>query len=248
MALEDSNLEFLLKKANEHERKYEWLQATKFYKKASELATKNKDFWKIGELNEKLGFCFFRAASQSKTRKDLIIKMKWASEAYQKAINYFQKTDENKKEIRIKHNTALIAYVGLWLDTEQSKRDMLFHQYWSLENEVLRMHEEARDNLAVGTLCNEMIKACHDQYLFYVTDGFEFKKLSMECFALGEKAIEVLSKIDADYELAFAYSWSSWLLGFVVLVGGYQNMKKEYPQKSVEYVRKALTLSKKSWR
>lgn len=38
IALQEVNLESLLKKAKELEKKYEWLQATKIYKRASDLA------------------------------------------------------------------------------------------------------------------------------------------------------------------------------------------------------------------
>ena len=75
-SLQNSTLGFLLDKAKEMEKKYEWLQATKFYKKASDMVLDEKDILKAAELQEKIGFCFYRAADQAVTNIDFRKLMK----------------------------------------------------------------------------------------------------------------------------------------------------------------------------
>ena len=62
IALDNVSLESLLDKAKELEKKYEWLQATDYYEKAADLALKQKDSLKAADLQERIGFCFFKAA------------------------------------------------------------------------------------------------------------------------------------------------------------------------------------------
>ena len=69
--LNNCNLESLLNKAIEEEKRYEWLQAAEIYEKASDLALNKKDVSKAVDLNERSGFCYYRASSQVKTNLDL---------------------------------------------------------------------------------------------------------------------------------------------------------------------------------
>jgi hypothetical protein len=84
IALNDSILEPLLEKAKEHEKKYEWLQATKVYDEAFGVSLRKQDFLKASELQERKGFCFFRAAFQSQTNIEFLKLIKKAIQAYQK--------------------------------------------------------------------------------------------------------------------------------------------------------------------
>ena len=63
--LREGNLDPLLDEAKELEKKYEWLQATTFYKKAFGLALKQKDLLKAAEIQQKMGFCFYKAGFQA---------------------------------------------------------------------------------------------------------------------------------------------------------------------------------------
>ena len=52
MTLQNNTLELLLKKAKEFEKKYEWFQAAKYYKKASVIVLDEKDVLKELEIIE----------------------------------------------------------------------------------------------------------------------------------------------------------------------------------------------------
>ena len=76
IVMQDSNLQSLLYKAEELEEKYDWLQASDFYRKAKSLALNQKDLIKAANLHEKMGFCFHRAAFQAKNNNDFKKKIK----------------------------------------------------------------------------------------------------------------------------------------------------------------------------
>jgi len=65
MTLQNVNLEPLLKKAKKCEKKYDWQQASDFYRKASSLALDQKDLLRGANFHEKMGFCFYRVAFQA---------------------------------------------------------------------------------------------------------------------------------------------------------------------------------------
>jgi hypothetical protein len=76
ITLQKTNLESLLKKAKEHENKYEWLQAAKAYEKASTSSLANKDFIQITMIEEQRSYCFYRAALQATTNENFRLNIK----------------------------------------------------------------------------------------------------------------------------------------------------------------------------
>ena len=75
-------VESLLEKAKELEKRYNWLDAIDFYEQASSLVS--KDFLKAAELQERIGFCFIKAADQAETNIEFRKHMKQAIQAYRK--------------------------------------------------------------------------------------------------------------------------------------------------------------------
>jgi len=207
---------------------------------------KEEDFEKAGEIYERMGYCFFRAALQAKTSRHFKGRMKLAVKSYERTVELFRKVAEDVNEAKISHSKALVNFANLWIEKAFSKRSLLLDEWWTLERETLRAHEKNGDFLAIGKVCNDMMQGCHDQRIWYAKDWFEFANIAEECFYLGDKAIEALSKVEDVYELARAYCWASWYYGFFALFGGYQNIRDEFPKKSLEYSRKAVTLSEKT--
>ena len=73
----------LLKKAKECEKRYDWQQASDFYRKASSLALDQKDLLMAANFHEKMGFCFYRAAFQAQDNIAFKGKIKKAIREYQ---------------------------------------------------------------------------------------------------------------------------------------------------------------------
>ena len=69
------NLETFLIKAHELEEKYEWLQAKDIFKEAQKIAFNLNDFKKVSDLHYRIGFCFFKAGLQAKTKTQFRLRM-----------------------------------------------------------------------------------------------------------------------------------------------------------------------------
>ena len=125
IVLQKDSLEFLLKKAKEFEKKYEWLQAAKIYKEASNLVLKEKAFLKAAEFQEKLGFCFYRTALQAKTNINFKKTIKKSILAHEKESKILEEKDEEKYRVKIIHANALTAYLKSWHESDSKKKNKL---------------------------------------------------------------------------------------------------------------------------
>jgi tetratricopeptide (TPR) repeat protein len=237
-------LEPLLKKAKEHEKKYEWLQATKLYDEAYDLSLKKQDFLKASELQERKGCCFFRAAFQSQTNIEFRKLIKKAIQAYQKESEIIR-AKEADNQLKINEANASIAYTRSWLETNPKRKVALFDEWWELENQVLEAYQSIGDLHSVGVTCTDMIEFSQYTRIWLCTYQ-EQRKMEDEALNLAEKAIKALLESGDDYELARAYCFASlWY------IRRYQNRASVFDesgqtlQKSHDYSKNALDISLK---
>jgi hypothetical protein len=116
IALQNDSLESLLKKAKELEKKYEWLQATKYYKKASSLALKDNNSLGASDLIDRFGFCYYRAALQAKTNKQFKKRMQFSISAFEKIGALLMDNDEYNGKIN--HAKAMIAWTRSRIESD----------------------------------------------------------------------------------------------------------------------------------
>jgi hypothetical protein len=64
-----------LAQAEEKEKTYDWLGAAEFHKKALAQVLKQEEFLKAGEVEERIGYCLYRAAFQAVTNEDFNKRM-----------------------------------------------------------------------------------------------------------------------------------------------------------------------------
>ena len=243
MALQDSNLESLLKKATELEKNYEWLKAAEVYERAFDLETKNDDPKNSAELYDKKGFCFFKAAFQAESNYQFSEIMKLAIQSYEKAILFF-KVIKNVDGIISANNTlANISYAKSWIEPNPSKKTIFIAEWWTLKSKVLDNYEKMGDQLHFGKICNDMLQNSYDCYYWIGRNSEELEEKRNKLISLGEKAITILSELNEDYELARAYCWTSlfYLKDNLMELG---STEKEI-KKGLIYSKKALKLSKK---
>ena len=126
----------LLEKTKELEKRYDWLDAADFYEQAYSLVS--EDFLKAAELQERIGFCFFKAARQADTNDIFRDRMDLAVKAYNKSAELLQSVEKNGKLARISHAKALVAYASSWLERDRTKKGKLLGEWWRLENETLK--------------------------------------------------------------------------------------------------------------
>jgi len=242
----EGTLEFLLKKAKELEKKYEWLQATKLYDEASGVALKKQDFLKASELQARKGFCFFRAAFQAQTNIEFQKLLKKAIQAYQKESEIIG-AKEADNQLIISQVNASIAYTQSWLETNVPKKKKLLDEWWVLENQVLAAYQSIRDLHSVGVTCTDMIE--FSQYTrIWLSDYQEQGRMQDEALILAEKSIEALLESGDNYELARAYCFASlwYSLRYQIKSPEFKEKRAQILQKCQDYSKKALDLSLKT--
>jgi len=243
IALNNARLESLLEKAKELEKKYEWLQATKCYKQTSNLALDKKDVHSAAKFLESMGFCFYRAAFQAQTNTEFKKRMKLAIQAYKREITILETSKEDNKQVKIKHTTALIAYIRSWLEEAPKERKKLLDKWWIIENQVLEAYESVGDVHSVGLLCTELIE--FSQYIrYWLSDSSEAVIMEKESLRLAEKAISALSKSGDNFQLARAYCFASiWYSSLIHTTPEFRDKQPQLYQRGCDYSKKALELS-----
>ena len=203
VALLDGALGPLLNTAKELEKKYMWLQATKIYSKASDLALEEKDSLKAAELDEKSGYCFYRASLQAESNPEFIGRMEQAILGYEREVRILKESKE-ANQAKVFHAKALISYMQSWLETSPFKKKELLEASCILENKALSEYERVNDLHLIGKTCNQL-----NEYLFKLfwidQNPTEKRKRRIEIHRLAKKAIKALSNQNDNYELAKAY-------------------------------------------
>jgi KaiC/GvpD/RAD55 family RecA-like ATPase len=243
--LHKANLEFLVNRARELEKKYEWLQASEYYRKSSDFALREKDFVKAAELLERLAFCLQTGAYQSQTNLEFRKQIKRAIRAYKKEAELLAENKGENKQVKIKHANAWVAYVKSLLEKNPSKKKSLLADWWALENQVLSAYELASDFRSAGKVCNDLLEYSSYGRFWYASDYLESESMKKEGISLAEKVIQMLSQLDEPHELARAYGLASWYYSWSVSGRSEDEIKKCY-QKCIGYSESGLKLSQKT--
>ena len=235
--MQNSDLVPLLEKAKGLEKKYEWLQASDYYKKAVDLALKMKQLSMAAEMYEKIGFCYYKAAFQAPTNIVFKKHLKRSILAYRKERKYLLEAKTENNELRIKHVNALIEYARAGLVEGFKEKKKLTTKWWILENEVLTSYENIGKLDLVGKICNDLIYFMGWRF-WLASSPTETEKIGNECIELAEKAIKIYSKLEDNCELARAYACASWYYS--------QVFSGKFPEKTRQYAKKALKIAKKT--
>ncbi len=236
-------VEEVLGKAKALEKEYDWVEAVDLYEQALRVVGKN-EFLKRGEIQERIGYCFHRAAFQAETQEEFRRRMELSSEAYEEAAGLFGGLEDSKKHAVVNCCRAMALYNKFWLAEGLSKKKVLLDECWKLEKEALRVFEEAGDRLGYGKLCNELLCCLYDRSRIE-WDGQQLNKIVEEAVGHGETAIEALSEVRDEQELARAYSMTSLHCFYGANISELAEKTKEFSQKCLSYGKKALELSEK---
>jgi KaiC/GvpD/RAD55 family RecA-like ATPase len=240
--MERKKVEDVLGKARELEKEYNWVMATDLHKQALRRLRK-KDFWKAGEIGERIAYCLWRAAFQAETREEFWRRMELSVEAYEEAAKLFERSEDSEKRTRTNFCRAMATYNKSRL-VGGTERKALLDESWKLEKETLRAFEEAGDRLGQGKLCNELLYCLYDRSRIE-WDRQQLNKIVEEAVGCGETAIEALSEVKDEQELARAYSMTSLHCHYGANISELEEKTKEFSQKCLSYSQKALELSEK---
>ncbi len=237
----------VLEMARVKEKKYEWLDAAKLYAQAFG-AVEKKNLLRMGKIQEKIGHCFYRAAFQAESQEEFKRCMSSSVEAYGEAAELFERSEDPKKQARIILCRGMKSFRKSWLAEVSSERKALLDECWKLEKDALKVYEETGDKAGYGKACNELLVCLYDRS-WLAWDLQELKNIEEVVIEYGEKAIEALSEVGDEYELARAYFMLAWHCACDEKMASiYESIEKqdEVTEKALVYAQRALEISEKT--
>jgi len=236
------NSESLLDKAEELEKKYEWLKAARILEKTSEVFLGKNDFQRYTEIQESVGFCYFKSAFQVKTNDQFRKKIKLAILAYEKVVNLLRKGKNELDTVKLNDLKAKIAYANSWFEFDALTKKVFLDKWWLLKSEVLAAYEKMGDQMSKAKICNDMLEGSADCRYWLGLNSKESIKIRDQLLSLGEQAIKTLTNSGSTFELARAYCWTS----YYYLISNSKALidpSKDMIQKGSNYSKKALEIA-----
>ena len=241
------SLQSILAQAKEKEKKYDWLRAAEYHDKAQVGILKQKDFLKAGEVQERIGFCFHRAAMQAGSQEEFRERMRHAIEANEKAHRSYEKLQGKQRDARRLRCDAVVKYLGYWLTSNPSEKRKLLDDCLELEGKALASFLESGDMLEYRRTYNELslVFFCR---VFLEWDRQTLKGILEKGLKWGKKAIADLpSHYDLYEEIAGIYFTLATCLsdsGFYLI--SESEKIDTYRLEAVKHLSKAVELSKKA--
>jgi len=237
-----SDVEVFLSQAEEKEGKYDWLGASEFYRKALNLVSET-DSLKMGEVQERIGYCFYRAAFQAETRENFKSRIESAVGAYEKAAELFDNVEGLEKLAKTSHSKAIVLYVNSRLAADLPAKKKQLDEGWRLEREALKVYEKAADHMNAGKTCNNLMILLIDR-LDIEWDAESREKIIEEALECGERAIDIFSKSGDKKQLAHAYTLIASFYRNAAFARGFKvERREECRKKALSYPEKAIEIS-----
>jgi hypothetical protein len=237
----ESSVDAMLGQAVGREKRYDWLGAVEVYGSGLSLIS-GEDFSALGEVYERSGYAFQKAAMQAEDVNEFRDRMHRAAVNYQKARESYEKVSGGRMRPRMLRCSAMTAYIGYWLASGVSEKKRMLEECWELTKESLKASEEPWNQREYWKTYNQLSSSA----IFIFTRESDFKsreKVVQEAVEFGEKAIQFLSDSGDPSEVARAYARNVVCLG----VFGYYfrdlDEREEYRQRGLSYWAKAKEVS-----
>lgn len=232
----------ILAQAKEKEKEYNWLGAIEFYEKDLDRVLKQKDFLEAGEIEERIGHCFYRAAFQAETNEHFKKRMQLAVRANNQAAEYFGKA---KKWIRGDYCNVLAICANRWIAPSCAEKRVLLDRGIRLWKKVATDYEKAGDLSRYGRACNELLECLLDR--FEIEQKWNIRrKILTEGLDYGKKAIATFGELADDYELTRAYYLTSFHGIWAARYGEFELRQREkLNEQCLTFAKRALDFSEK---
>jgi len=150
----DLNKEGILKKAKEHEREYNWLEAAESYK--SVLSSESWTCSSAAEIWQRIGFCFNQGSRQTDNIEEFKKLRQLAVDAYKNAANFFKKEDA-KNEGKSEQCNALAEFARSWLAHNLSEKEKSLEECCTFGNMALEAFHKIGDEMSYVKMCNNLL-------------------------------------------------------------------------------------------
>ena len=192
-----SSIDAMLTQATEKEREYNWLGAAETYAKALDLMPA-QDFLGLGDLHERLGYAFRKAAMQAEDVNAFKSRMDKAIAYYDKAHEaYAQIVNSETANAKVLRCNAANAYAEHWLASDSSEKKKRLDDCWKLVTDSMRAFEQAEEHSEFAKTYLQL----SDAAIFLFTREPYFKsreKIIQEALDSGEKTIESSRRLKMD--------------------------------------------------
>ena len=145
------DVESILREAMKHERDYDWMGAAELYSTALSKVSE-QDVLKTVDIHERIGYGFFRAATQADTVEEFKKRMHMSVAPYEKAAELFEKVEP----ARSLYCRAKARYSDSWFVEDASRKKELLDDCWGLLKEALESFDAAGDQLGYGKVFHSL--------------------------------------------------------------------------------------------
>jgi len=228
---ESPDVEFFLGQAGEREKEYDWLGAAGSYKKAFDLMPET-DFLKLGQVQERMGYAFYRAAMQADNVDEFMKRMRLSAESYEKAAEMLAQI----APARALYCRGMAKYSGFWYAEDASQKKRSLDDCGRLLKEALDGFTVAGDSLGYGEAFHRLALWLWDKGYFFESLR-ERKQVVDELVRYGQTAVTTLSKAGSVDELAWAYTMTSFYM--IWYLDYFEERKTEFLSLISEYLKKA---------
>jgi hypothetical protein len=239
-----SSVEEVLGEAARLEKEYEWLKASELYEQALSGVDEG-DFFRRGEVQEKIGRALHRAAFQAESRDVFLEKIQQSIMAYAKAEELFDKSKYEHKEAWMLRCNAIAKYLEFWLTSDPGERRSYLKESFDLEEKALDYLLIVGENIGFCKTVNELSYV--PLYISYIEWDRKISRDSLEKgISWAEKAIQISKEKDDYYELARSYvTLARNLNWFRVFFEEDLVTQRGILQKNIEYVKMSIDAAKK---
>jgi len=182
------SLQHLLSLARDKETTYHWLESITFYTEALTSVVTQNEYRTDGELSERIGFCYHKAAMQAETREEFTKRIEEAIRAYDTAHRFYEKMENEQKAGRILRCRALTKYLGHWLTSNPAGKRELLDECWHLTKEALSIFEGSGNRLEYCETYLKLSSAAVYNFQFQ-WDFQTSEKILREAIDYGERII-----------------------------------------------------------
>ncbi len=239
----NQSLQRILPRAKEREKKYDWLGAVEFYKKAPDLVVNQRDFLKAAEIQKRLGHCFHRAAFQAETNEEFQLCLGKAHGAYFEAAKHYLKVGDKLSDVLAKHCEAMAKYTALQLSKDPTERRSLLDQCIELEEQSLNGSKEMGESTLLPDILRNLLHLLNNRVGLEASPK-ERKQLLEKALMYGED-VEKLSPFMDSEVLADCLIYMAYHYVMVTSIFP-EDQVQDLSRKAVECCRRAVELAETS--
>jgi KaiC/GvpD/RAD55 family RecA-like ATPase len=166
-----------------------------------------------------------------------------AATAYGNAAELFEKEGSSESRGRSEQCKAIAEYTRSWLASDPSEKKRMLEECYKWGRKALLSFDDVGDRINYGKTCNDLL-FCAFELLRIAPTEKEKRVIAQESCEIGDKAIEILSKLDCVDELLRSYFMASLQNWYAANISEREEERKELAQKSIKYAQKSVMLSK----